>query len=213
MPSKLNASLVIFDLDGTLYNSKMIDVMNIEAAIDAISRFRNISTLDATSCFWSNRLISSNGQEMPVSVTLKNLGVPSEFIESSQSRMIDAGKFLTADVELSELMTALASIKKIALFTNTNKDHAVKILEYLGISHSLFSIIRAGKDLVNPKPSAEELLRLIRDAGALPEESIVIGDRWDVDIAPAIQLNSMYFHVKTVSELKRIISELLNHHR
>lgn len=211
MHLKHNVGAAIFDLDGTLYDSKIIDIMNINAAIEAISQTRNISVAEAESLFNAAR-INQNSQSLnPVSVTLKRLDIPTEKIFDAQMNNIHASNALSIDLELSNLLEELSTKIKIALYTNTNSVIAEQILDSIGVRTSVFMIIRAGQELDSPKPNGTELCRLIAELNEKPESCVMIGDRWEVDIAPAIEIGAQYVHVNGVADVKNWIITQLKH--
>lgn len=205
--NKLSAA--IFDLDGTLYVTDEIDDQNAYAAASAIAEHKGIPIVDAQFLLQESRRNPTNNEAYSISQTLSNMGIPQYIIASKQLKLIRPEGLIATDRELVELLHSLRASIKIAVFTNTHKEIAIRILHCLGLAIADFDLIYAGTDLANPKPDSVELNKCLYKLKALPESSIMIGDRWDVDIQPAIDIGMQYLLVQNVNELKSWIRSYL----
>lgn len=90
---------------------------------------------------------------------------------------------LLQDYAEEMLKTLKKSKKKIALVTSSSKPVIHRVLPILGIKH-LFDAIYCWEDTDKNKPDPEPLFAAMRDIGAKPSQTIMIGDT-DADILGA----------------------------
>lgn len=175
---------LIFDLDGTLYDTKGMDKQNREAAIDSIASLRGISVTAA-------RIVLDTelkGSSESISAALRKLGVCDEDFERRQMAIVRPEDSVGLDPELVGLLRAVKLRYQTILFTNTRRELAVRALVALGMGVGDFDYIFAGGDLSEPKPSVFALKEILARVGALPDDAFTIGDRWKVDNEPGVVL-------------------------
>ena len=177
---------IVFDLDGTLYDSDGMDKANKIAIVQAIAMSQGVDD-DRARAILEHAIgeYSVGGGRPSLYGTALRLGVPDACIEHMQSKTIDPLSILDADIGLSDEIRRLSTLRVLALLTNTRTVIAYKALEALRIDANFFSLIRGGEMLEQPKPSIENLLEVCRDLNLEPSDCTSVGDRWDVDLAPA----------------------------
>lgn len=180
---------IIFDLDGTLYDSDGMDHANKRAIVRSIAEYQDIDEDHARAVLESalGQYSSVGGRPSLYGTALK-LGVPDGIIERLQNEEVVPRKFLSVDPELVSEIQRLSQIIKLALLTNTRTNIATQAVKTLGIPAQLFSIIRGGDQLAHPKPSAFDLLKISEELHVAPDRCISVGDRWNVDLAPATEI-------------------------
>lgn len=180
---------IIFDLDGTLYDSDGMDRANKRAIVQAIAEHKKIAE-EAAQALLEQALgqYSSSAGRPSLYGTALRLGIPDEIIERVQNERVVPAELLSADPELACEIQRLSLTIRLALLTNTRTKIAVAAVQTLGIPAGTFSIIRGGDELAHPKPSAADLLRICREFRIEPERCVSVGDRWIVDLAPAKEI-------------------------
>jgi len=180
---------IIFDLDGTLYDSDGMDSANKRAIIRAVAEHKKIAE-DSARATLEQALgqYSSSGGRPSLYGTALHLGVPDEIIERFQNEQVIPGELLSADPELAREIERLSRTMQLALMTNTRTKIASAAVQALGIPTWAFSVIRGGDELAHPKPSASDLLSICRELSIEPERCVSVGDRWNVDLAPAKEI-------------------------
>lgn len=200
---------IIFDLDGTLYDTDGMDKANKSAIVRSIASHRNVGQDTARSILKTavGAYSESDGRPSIYGVALK-LGVPDELIEKMQLEEIDPGKLLNPDPKLAKQLSRLSECWRLALVTNTRSLIARSAVRALGIPPETFSIIRGGDELEHPKPSSANLSKICGELGYAPEECISVGDRWNVDLAPAKAIGMQTKEIEGRDDLLAWVSEL-----
>jgi AHBA synthesis associated protein len=166
--------LVIFDLDGTLIDSRRVMTSSFRLAYEKTG-----GSGEAPVEGFLRRL----GQPFPD--ILAALGLPAEMYEIF--RRLSSAR--VSDIEIvRDGIAACHRLRELGveavLITGKDRERTEQILDYLAIG-DLFCGLSAGDDDVAGKPSPDGVLALCRERGVTPDQAIVVGDSW-VDIAAGI---------------------------
>jgi phosphoglycolate phosphatase len=174
--------LLVFDLDGTLIDSGD----DLCASVNAMLHHFGRPPLPQA-------VISTYIGDGAAKLVSRSLGEPSDatfldqaitfFLDYYREHKLDhtyvyAGVFPSLDNLLEQ-----APDRSMAVLTNKPIGPSVAICEGLGLSRYFFQIY-GGNSFVTKKPDPEGLLALMEEAGARPEETLMIGDS-HVDILTA----------------------------
>lgn len=205
-----SAIAFIFDLDGTLYNTKGMDEANRTALVLAVSETLNLAEAEAAARLELavNDHSSAKGRSSIYGAAL-SLGVSDLVIAQHQKKIVRPEQILSADLLLSSLLEELAESACLALLTNTRTSIARRALSALGINKITFSHVYGGDMLVQPKPSSEDILKLCRAMSVEPGDTVSIGDRWGVDLQPALNAGLMIRKVRDRDDLVEWLQKLL----
>jgi HAD superfamily hydrolase (TIGR01509 family) len=196
IPLDWNAiDLVIFDMDGTLYDQKRLRARMLMALVrDAIAR-RRLDTLLTLRAFRDCRevLAESPTEDFLVAqyaVPAARRGctpdevraLVAEWMEERPLSMLAACR----RPGIEKLFEAIAHKgKRIAIFSDYP---AAAKLAALGLAAD-FVVAATDPDVGRPKPDPAGLEKLLRLAGVAPDRAVLIGDRVDRDWAVAARLN------------------------
>ena len=202
----------VFDLDGTLYDTSLLDQANERALQQAIAEWRNISLNDAEALLEEHlqRKSAGDNRSSLYKATLST-GVPDSVIAKWQKRELHPEEQLEPDMELARLLATLARRAQLALITNTRTSIAVRAVSALGIDPAVFAVLRGGDKLKEPKPSPRDLQEIIQFFAIKPAECLCVGDRWDVDLQPAQNIGMAVQLVAGRDELCTKLIEWLAH--
>jgi phosphoglycolate phosphatase len=174
--------LLVFDLDGTLIDSGD----DLCASVNAMLHHFGRPPLPQA-------VISTYIGDGAAKLVSRSLGEPLDaaFLEAAITFFLDyyrehkldhtyvyAGVFPSLDSLLEQ-----APDRSMAVLTNKPIGPSVAICDGLGLSRYFFQIY-GGNSFVTKKPDPEGLLALMEEAGARPEETLMIGDS-HVDILTA----------------------------
>jgi phosphoglycolate phosphatase len=173
-----NVRAIIFDLDGTLIDSKLDIVNSVNAMLRETRREEMpIETVAAYIGHGAPRLIASVlGAESTESERAAALNI---FLEHYEKHNMDATRAYPG------VENALALLKgnPMAVLTNKPTAASLQILEGLGLA-KYFQGIYGGDSFEKKKPDPRGAQFILRELGAVAEESAMVGDS-DVDVQTA----------------------------
>jgi phosphoglycolate phosphatase/putative hydrolase of the HAD superfamily len=202
-------SALVFDLDNTLYTNKaycdfqedvLVERLGAElgigteaaaAKLAALRAEREAAGLGKTSL---GKLFAALGIDIPTSVRWRE-------------ECYEPARWLKKDPRLDRALTLLAKDYRLALMTNNPRLVGEKSLEALGVRDH-FSIIVGLDDTYSGKPAPEPFLEVARRLGLDPSSCVSIGDRFDVDLAPAMELGMGAILVDGVEDVYELPSLL-----
>jgi phosphoglycolate phosphatase len=169
---------ILFDLDGTLIDSKLDIVNSVNAMLRATRREEmSIETVAAYIGHGAPRLVASVlGVESTENERATALNI---FLEHYAEHSLGATRAYPGVEE------ALALLKgnPMAVLTNKPTSASLQILEGLGLA-KYFQGIYGGDSFEKKKPDPSGAQFILRELGAVPEESAMVGDS-DVDVQTA----------------------------
>jgi phosphoglycolate phosphatase len=164
--------LIVFDLDGTLVDSRR----DLASAANALIRERGGEPLPEDAIA---RMVG-DGAAMLVHRALTAAGVAvdstgvSRFLELYDERLLDTTVVYGG---IPEALAVLGVDGTLAVLTNKPLAPSLRILNALGLSGAIASTI--GGDSPFPrKPDPSSLHHLMRAFGALPRTTVLVGDSW-----------------------------------
>lgn len=195
---------IIFDLDGTLYESAPLGREIVLSASRYIAELKRISAEEAEEMIDETRkeLTAQRGRAASLNESCEELGGDLRELHDHFARDIDPGRFLVRNELVAELLTDLARRCDLHLYTNNNRRLSAAILEILGLA-GLFTEVFTIEDYWKPKPDREALLRVLERIGRSPGECLFVGDRYDIDLAAPAALGASVFLVGGIDYLLR----------
>ena len=173
-----NMRAFIFDLDGTLIDSKLDIVNSVNAMLRETHREElPIETVAAYIGHGAPRLIASVlGSKTPEDERKAALNI---FLEHYEKHNLDATRPYPG---VKEALAALSGLP-LAVLTNKPTTASVQILEGLGLS-KYFRAIYGGDSFEKKKPDPGGAQFILDELAAVAEESAMVGDS-DVDVQTA----------------------------
>jgi len=194
-PAVIEAFLL--DIDGTLYTDPAYGRFQNDVLIAEFARLRGWSRQAAEAALAEARaaLTATDGTATSLGNAMAALGVSIETSVEWRTRLIDPRRFLSPDRRLRGALETLArgaagpSGRGAALVAVTNNPRAVGQagLEALDIA-DLFRAVVGLDDTMRSKPATEPYRLAARLAEAPLEACVSVGDRYDIDLAPALAL-------------------------
>lgn len=182
-------SALIFDLDNTLYTNPAYAAFQEDALVERLGRELGLGTEAAAS-----RIAALRQERAAAGLGKTSLGklfaaMGIEIATSVRWReeCYEPAQWLKRDARLDRALGLLAKDYKLALMTNNPRLIGEKSLDALGV-RPRFSAIVGLDDTLTGKPGAEPFIETARRLGLEPRLCVSIGDRFDVDLAPAMEL-------------------------
>ncbi|MCX7994179.1 MAG: HAD family hydrolase [candidate division WOR-3 bacterium] len=201
--------IIIFDLDGTLYNSTEVYQKFAEAAYYTYARIKNTDIEQAKDIIEKRReeMRNEKGFAVPYTLALLSFGISIEEWHKENINYFNAGDYLKRDEGLRSILVRLKEKYKLAVFTNNNRIQTERILEALGIKE-LFDYIFTYENFKRIKPDPEVFKQIIRALNFKPEECMMVGDRYYVDLLPAKEQGMEIFEVKGPEDIAHLLNFL-----
>ena len=181
------AGVLAFDLDGTLYHNPEYLKFQEESQIEQLADYLHISNQAASVLISQRKKLRKEKHLPPTSLAniFKEIGVPDDLIIAWRKRKLRPHNWLAPDPSLYASLNALKRHYQLALITNNPRIIAEESLEALGVA-SLITTIIALDDTGKSKPDPTPFQFLLQSINQAAENCIVIGDRYDIDIHPAL---------------------------
>jgi HAD superfamily hydrolase (TIGR01509 family) len=165
--------LVIFDLDGVLYDSKEIHFIALNKALSdidpelVITEAEHLKTYDGL----------PTNKKLNLLTRKKNLdaALHQSIWEKKQEYTQDLIEKIQVNNELIKNLKRLNKNTKIACASNSIKKTVDSVLKSLGI-FDIFDVIYSNQDVDNPKPHPQIYWKCMVDFNVLPTETIIVED-------------------------------------
>lgn len=198
--------VIIFDLDGTLYKSPEIYQKFAEAAYYTYAKLRKTTIEQAKSILEKRReeMRKQKGYPVPYTLALLSFDIPIEEWHKKNIKFFDAGSYLKPDIQLKQVLKELKKVYQLVVLTNNNRIQTERILRTLGIKE-LFSHIFTYETFKLIKPNLEIFRQVIEKLNLKPDECMMVGDRYEVDLVPAKEIGMQIFEVKGPDDISKLL--------
>lgn len=201
VPKDLRA--IIFDIDSTLYTNAAYAFEQVDCQVRRFASERGITNDEARKMVADYRkkfARENGGKKISLSNTLLQFGVSIEQSVQWRRELIEPADFLGADKKLQETLAALSARYKLLCVTNNPILPAQKTLQALGVDNLIEVLV--GLDSCNlSKPAKEPFVLAAQKAGVDLANIVSVGDRYDLDIAPALELGMGGVLVRGVADV------------
>ncbi|MBR5966864.1 MAG: HAD hydrolase-like protein [Treponema sp.] len=204
VPQDLRA--IIFDIDSTLYTNAAYAFEQVDCQVRRFASLCGITNEEARKMVADYRkqyARQTGGKKISLSNTLLQFGISIEQSVQWRRELIEPADFLGKDHELRAALLALKGRFKLLCVTNNPILPAQKTLQALGVDDLMEVLV--GLDSCNlSKPAKEPFELAAQKAGVNPCQMISVGDRYDLDIAPALELGMGGVLVRGVSDVYKL---------
>jgi HAD superfamily hydrolase (TIGR01549 family) len=173
-----------WDLDGTLYPSSSqmsVDIMELQTR--AVAEKLSISLSDAAALYQErHNELKSNTK------ALNSLGIDGTAFFSKIWDELDLSRYIQPNPALVQAFDQMSNYPHFILTNSNSQAQAIRKLSFIGLSPSRFVQILTSVDLGFNKPDHRAFQGLIQATGQEPGAILYLGDRQEVDIAPAHDL-------------------------
>uniref|UniRef100_A0A7C6AHD6 HAD family hydrolase n=1 Tax=candidate division WOR-3 bacterium TaxID=2052148 RepID=A0A7C6AHD6_UNCW3 len=201
--------IILFDLDGTLYTSPEVYQKFADAAYHTYAKVKNTTIEKAKEILEKSReeMKRERGYAVPYTLALLSFGISIEEWHKENIKFFNAGDYLSEDKILKDVLKKLKKRYRLAVFTNNNKIQTQRILKALGID-KLFDYIFTYESFKLIKPDPEIFRLIIKELNVKPEECLMVGDRYYVDLAPAKEQGMDIYEVKGPEDISKLLEIL-----
>lgn len=191
-----NPKVLIFDIDSTLYTCPEYAHEQIDSQVRYWAKLNNMPADTARKMvaeFRRKWAAEHNGQKISLGNLFKFFDVPIETSIEWRKKLFDPAKYLKKDEKLASALKKLGEKFYLICVTNNPVEPARKTLEVIGISEFFPEIV--GLDTLKLSKPSKKILDFAVDLASKSlkekieyENCISIGDRYDIDLALAVEL-------------------------
>lgn len=194
-----NVRAIIFDLDGTLYQNEVIgDEVN-RTACRYVAELKGVTEAAAFQLVEEER-IRHRETGGTLSRAIESLGGTLEGLHERFAEEVHPEGILSVDPRVPGLLERLSRCFELVIYTNNNRRLSGRIMKEIGVD-SFFTHRFTIEDFWRPKPDREAILSILETIGRRPEETLFVGDRYDVDLKLPAALGCSVCEAQTVDEL------------
>jgi phosphoglycolate phosphatase/putative hydrolase of the HAD superfamily len=188
LPSRISA--LVFDMDLTLYTHPEYARLQTDLLVEGFRRKLGMELQEAhreIDAYRQNWAASHGGRQLSLGAVFAAYGIGIEENIRWREEGFEPGLYLKADPVLRDTLSVLAASFALAVVTNNPVLVARKTLGALGVA-DLFKVLTGLDTCRVSKPHRAPFLRTAKDLRLAPEHCVSIGDRYDVDLAPPLEI-------------------------
>ncbi len=198
-------SALIFDLDNTLYTNPGYAAFQEDVLVERLGRELGLGAEGAAAriaALRAERAAAGLGKTS-LGRLFAALGIEIQTSVKWREECIDPSKWLKRDARLDRALGLMEQEYDLALTTNNPRLIGERSLDALGV-RARFSVLVGLDDTLSGKPAADPFVETARRLGFEPGRCVSIGDRFDVDLAPAMELGMGAILVDGVEDVYRL---------
>ena len=190
---------IVFDLDGTLYQDERLGEEVHQCAFNYVAFLKGISAAQAEGVLRGARSCP-NGGVGTLSRAVISLGGDLRELHKRFNQEVHPESLLEPDPRVRELLGKLAGRFELHIYTNNNRALSGRIMAQLGIERC-FQRVFTIEDSWRPKPDRATLEFILDAIGKRPDETLFVGDRYQVDLELPASLGCAVFETRSIEEL------------
>lgn len=210
---KSNLKVIVFDVDGTLYDLKDVEMSNYKMQVDFFSKKLAISNEEAKTILKQNHIYpirQSDSKSATEFFRKQNIDL-CEWNEF-RSQKFDASCIEKNNAPDDEFLKKCADNFSLYLLSSNSKSNILSVLKRLSLSDSYFKHIYSSEDFSsgNYYSKTDIFKKIITDEHIEPNQLLSIGDRFETDIKSITDLGGYGLLVKNKNDFINPIMNLLN---
>ena len=208
----MKPKLIIFDLDGTLYDLKDVHVANYALQVQFLQHQLKISNSDAVSILETNciyPIITDNSKS--ATELFARLGLNMGDWKLYRESYFDASAIDKSKAISEETIKGFAQICPLVLLSSNSLQNILKTLNYLGINNKLFNTIFCSDNTPTDAPfNKKQAMQIIAKKYKVEYNDIVsIGDRYQTDVIPMLELGGHGIVVGMPIALRTVLADFI----
>jgi len=183
LAARLYARCILFDLDGTLYDSPEYSKRLDEEIARVVSEELSLDESEV------KLLLERKKKEIgTLTRTIESLGMDRNLFYEKLSRRIEPRRYISRNPKIRLTIEKLKRMGfSVGLVSNSGRELVCKILDAIDVDPALFDTIVTSTE-AQPKPSPEPFLLAIEALGCDTDGAVYVGDREEAELRPAREL-------------------------
>lgn len=205
--------LIIFDVDGTLYDldDVVLDNYHMQAAFYAAEK--GLSREAVSKIFLDNNILSYKSEKARSATEffLRD-GIDANSWRSYRDAHTSPKRIRRETAVSNDLLTQYAQLTKLVLLSSNSEENIQNILGWLGIKGDLFDDVFCSTTKIDDQPfSKVAMINMILDRyNVNPDHVLAIGDRYESDIKPLVDRGGDGVLIHTPTDLREVYEDLCN---
>jgi len=200
--------LIIFDMDGTVYDmGDMAENLYRISVAYLMDRF-HYSYQNANAFLKENQIfpypLSGSNSSTQLFV---QMGADLRHWNEYRSARYNFDRIRKENAVREEDLLFFKEIAPIVLLTNNTSRNTRRVLDHIGIGLALFDKVQCNDGPRATVSKTSAMKQLIEEYGIQPEEALSIGDRYQIDARPMLELGGKAIIVRNPSAFREIISD------
>ena len=203
--------LIIFDLDGTLYNLSDVVEMNYYMQLDFYSKYMHMDKEEVEEIFEHNNIFKlKNDKSKSATEFFIKQGIPAVEWNKYREENFDVSAIKKVPEINDQLLNEFRKIAPLVLLSSNSLSNIKRILRHLQIDGSLFEEIVCSDNMKNDGEfkKIDEMKKISEERNINCENILSIGDRYKTDIEPILSLGGMGIVVNAPKDLKAILDKI-----
>jgi len=203
--------VIIFDMDGTLYTHDEYFCLQLDLPIMRLAKLqgKTFDQMNGEIAGYRKKWAENhNGQSISLGNCLLSFGISIEENIKWREELYKPEDYLVEDKLLRSSLEELASRFTLTVVTNNPVSVAVRTLNVLGV-HDLFQTIVGLDTCCVSKPNETIFKKVLEYCNVPAQQCISVGDRYDIDIALALELKMGGILVDGVEDIYKLPDALL----
>lgn len=204
---KKEVKLIIFDLDGTLYNLNDVVAINYQMQLDFYMEYTKKDLNETVLKFEENNIFPEKRKESRSATEyFTRLGLPIKKWNQYREDRFNAEYINKRHAVSQSTLELFVKIAPLILLSSNSHSNIHKILSHIDISESIFEEIVCSDNCHCGEPfmKINEMRAIAERKGIDLEQIFSIGDRYNTDIKPLVDLGGSGEVANGPSDLLRI---------
>ena len=193
----METKLIVFDMDGTLYYIGDLVLTNYNIATSYLVEKYNYTKEEAKKFFDENDIYPYvTGKDKSTTQLFKTMGLNINWWDEMRNERFDPTEITLENAISQDTIEQFMKRCPCVLLTNNTMTNVKLTLDRLNISPDAFDKIYCADDQGRNPTKMNTMDKIIKEYGVKPEETISIGDRYNIDGLPMLKLGGRAIIVK-----------------
>ena len=201
--------VIIFDFDETMYTSSTIKEYYVKYIKQTLTDLTSLSEKEILTLMEKYGFMSNGKERISFGKNCEKFGVTKEHWNNYRIDNFFQIDYKNAVTSNNEIYEKLSKLKKLFIVSNEVKENLVYKAHMMNIDLKPFTIYAPlKKDVLTYKSNKEDCYKkIIEECQVSPDEVLVIGDRYNVDILPLENLGGHGILINNAKQIEDIFKE------